>query len=352
MGRRRRKKKVNLAKGCLTAVGIYFLIGFVGAIIVLIVEAFKSEAAQLALQNLAKCIIFAFCVFLLWQIYKIYYFHSRKFKENKQAIANYITDCNELNEHILSLEGAHGLAKRDYGEVIAENKSRFRYKKQGLNNLQYAPNIIDLRTANQVENVRIKPFEALCTHLNIDKKSEETLEKFNSILSDFLSVEEGKDYLHQKYNDIVAGVKAPFLIRKFCLERLSKELGFDSFIFDETNYPTFIFRYISPAGNSHVEYPLVLDLSMQERFIAYLDTCVKHDKSAKHQRALMTPALRRQILDRDNHTCKYCGNSTLNEPNLLLEIDHIIPVSKGGLTTEENLQTLCWKCNRHKSDKI
>lgn len=47
-----------------------------------------------------------------------------------------------------------------------------------------------------------------------------------------------------------------------------------------------------------------------------------------------------------------CGNSTHVEPNLLLEIDHIIPVSKGGLTSEENLQTLCWKCNRAKSDKI
>ena len=33
-------------------------------------------------------------------------------------------------------------------------------------------------------------------------------------------------------------------------------------------------------------------------------------------------------------------------------IDHIIPVAKGGCTTEDNLQTLCWKCNRAKSDKI
>ncbi|MBR5502670.1 MAG: HNH endonuclease, partial [Oscillospiraceae bacterium] len=45
-------------------------------------------------------------------------------------------------------------------------------------------------------------------------------------------------------------------------------------------------------------------------------------------------------------------NSTHAEPNLLLEIDHIIPVSKGGVTEEGNLQTLCWKCNRAKSNKI
>ena len=35
-----------------------------------------------------------------------------------------------------------------------------------------------------------------------------------------------------------------------------------------------------------------------------------------------------------------------------LEIDHIIPVSKGGKTTPDNLQVLCSKCNRRKSNKI
>jgi 5-methylcytosine-specific restriction endonuclease McrA len=73
---------------------------------------------------------------------------------------------------------------------------------------------------------------------------------------------------------------------------------------------------------------------------------------AKEQRTLMTRKLREQIKIRDNFTCCYCANSIHAEPNLLLEIDHIIPVAKGGCTTEENLQTLCWKCNRSKSDKI
>ena len=58
------------------------------------------------------------------------------------------------------------------------------------------------------------------------------------------------------------------------------------------------------------------------------------------------------LKNRDNFTCCMCGNSTHSEPNLLLEIDHIIPISKGGYTVEENLQTLCWKCNRSKSNKI
>ncbi|MBQ1328668.1 MAG: HNH endonuclease [Eubacterium sp.] len=73
---------------------------------------------------------------------------------------------------------------------------------------------------------------------------------------------------------------------------------------------------------------------------------------SKEQRALMTTKLRQQIKERDGYTCKLCGNSIYKEPNLLLEIDHIIPVAKGGCTVPENLQTLCWKCNRNKSDKL
>ncbi|MES6325425.1 HNH endonuclease, partial [Cutibacterium acnes] len=75
-------------------------------------------------------------------------------------------------------------------------------------------------------------------------------------------------------------------------------------------------------------------------------------KSAAGQRALMTTRLRNYIKDRDNHTCQNCSVSVAQEPHLLLEVDHIMPVSRGGLTTEENLQTLCWQCNRTKSNKV
>ena len=66
----------------------------------------------------------------------------------------------------------------------------------------------------------------------------------------------------------------------------------------------------------------------------------------------MTSKLRTYIKQRDKYTCCQCGNSTNKEPNLLLEVDHIIPIAKGGLTVEDNLQTLCWKCNRSKGSKL
>ncbi len=52
------------------------------------------------------------------------------------------------------------------------------------------------------------------------------------------------------------------------------------------------------------------------------------------------------VYRRDGGKCVYCG-STQN-----LQYDHIIPFSKGGATSVENLQILCQKCNLEKSNKI
>lgn len=62
------------------------------------------------------------------------------------------------------------------------------------------------------------------------------------------------------------------------------------------------------------------------------------------------PPIPREVVDavyrRDQGRCVYCG-STEN-----LQLDHIIPFSKGGATSLENLQLLCQKCNLEKSNKI
>lgn len=60
--------------------------------------------------------------------------------------------------------------------------------------------------------------------------------------------------------------------------------------------------------------------------------------------------LRYQVLKRDNFKCCACGASPAKDPTIELHIDHIIPWSKGGETTIDNLQTLCSKCNLGKSD--
>jgi hypothetical protein len=49
-----------------------------------------------------------------------------------------------------------------------------------------------------------------------------------------------------------------------------------------------------------------------------------------------------------NFTCVYCGSMP---PNITLEVDHIIPVSKGGSDDISNLACSCFDCNRGKSNK-
>lgn len=112
------------------------------------------------------------------------------------------------------------------------------------------------------------------------------------------------------------------------------------------------FVYTSGGGMAQRSFTIPMTEETIIELIKVLESKLTVGAFAKEQRALMTKKLRDHIKKRDNFTCCNCGNSTYAEPNLLLEIDHIIPVAKGGCTVEDNLQTLCWKCNRAKSDKI
>ena len=112
------------------------------------------------------------------------------------------------------------------------------------------------------------------------------------------------------------------------------------------------FSYTSGGGMAKRTFSVPMTEETIVDLIKALEGKLSAHSFSKEQRALMTSKLREYIKKRDNYTCCNCGNSIYAEPNLLLEIDHIIPISKGGCTTENNLQTLCWKCNRAKSAKV
>jgi hypothetical protein len=57
--------------------------------------------------------------------------------------------------------------------------------------------------------------------------------------------------------------------------------------------------------------------------------------------------LRLQILIRDNYKCSICGRP---KDEVSLEVDHIIPISKGGTDELNNLAALCKNCNLGKSN--
>lgn len=57
--------------------------------------------------------------------------------------------------------------------------------------------------------------------------------------------------------------------------------------------------------------------------------------------------IKARIFRRDNYTCRYCGDR-----GVLLECDHITPLSRGGNNDDENLTAACSACNRSKSAKM
>lgn len=54
---------------------------------------------------------------------------------------------------------------------------------------------------------------------------------------------------------------------------------------------------------------------------------------------------RRNVMKRDNNTCQYCGRKKN------LTIDHVLPRSRGGKDTWENLVTACDNCNVRKGNR-
>lgn len=72
--------------------------------------------------------------------------------------------------------------------------------------------------------------------------------------------------------------------------------------------------------------------------------------SVKKRRSI-SKGKRFNVFKRDGYKCAICGK-TPKEDGVKLEVDHIYPVSKGGGNDMDNLQTLCYDCNRGKKDKL
>ena len=72
----------------------------------------------------------------------------------------------------------------------------------------------------------------------------------------------------------------------------------------------------------------------------------RYMKTQNNHLRTIPAAVKCHVWDRDGGHCVYCG-SMVN-----LEFDHIIPFSWGGSNSPENVQLLCKKCNRRKSDTL
>ena len=69
------------------------------------------------------------------------------------------------------------------------------------------------------------------------------------------------------------------------------------------------------------------------------------------ERTTVPLKVRYLVLKRDGERCVKCGASTKTDPTVMLEVDNVVPASKGGSDHPDNLQTLCSLCNQGKKDR-
>lgn len=128
------------------------------------------------------------------------------------------------------------------------------------------------------------------------------------------------------------------------------------------------FSYTSPAGRNHYEDKHVFSMDeinaycqswrKRSEFVLFQSQQAKSRRVSSSgvseafiqtQRSI-AKSLRYDILERDGFACQICGRTVAD--GVKLEVDHIIPVSKGGRSVPKNLRTLCYDCNRGKGTKI
>lgn len=117
--------------------------------------------------------------------------------------------------------------------------------------------------------------------------------------------------------------------------------------YHQTDYVRTPYKVTVTDEQVRVDIDWILDRCRRLERIGF-ETTIR-DWNVKDQRRLMTPRLRKRIAERDNYTCQKCGKHMPD--GIGLQIDHIVPVIKGGKTVESNLQVLCSKCNGHKGGR-
>jgi hypothetical protein len=115
--------------------------------------------------------------------------------------------------------------------------------------------------------------------------------------------------------------------------------------------------YCDLCQNKYRECKICNAIFFSKRFLKYYkpdtwicDKCTKLPGTLG--KSIRSVFLQQRFLtfNNDNFTCRFCGRSPLTHKGVILHCDHIIPKSKNGKDTMENLITSCADCNYGKLD--
>lgn len=279
------------------------------------------------------------------------YYNSVEFSKIKETCAALMSSQREFNEYISekvqSISNLFGTRTVRNETVNNDENNYVRPYKKTITPFTAEVSVAVFASA---EN---NPLEYVVKNFYPDKsRYPEQIRKLYQLVEELETLKDAKQIIENykaQYQQYLGNV--PGFIMENDESGFYARLGF-AYIDESTLTVEYKFSYTSGGGMVQRHFTVSMTENTISELIKLLESKLNSGAFAKEQRSLMTKRLRDYIKKRDNYTCCICGNSTYKEPNLLLEIDHIIPVAKGGYTTEKNLQTLCWKCNRSKSDKI
>ena len=281
----------------------------------------------------------------------INYYNSDAFKQIKNTCDSLMESQREFNNYIN--EKAQSISKL-FGTRVARNETVIEDEYNYIR--PYKKSITPFTaevSANVFASAENNPLDYVVKYFYPNKEQyPEQIQKLQLLVEELETLKEAKhiiDEYKKDYQQYISGV--PSFILENDEDGFYSRLGFAN-ISESTLTVEYKFSYTSGGGMAKRQFSVPMTEETIIELAGRLQSKLSLASFAKEQRALMTSRLRQKIKERDNYTCKVCGNSIHVEPNLLLEIDHIIPVSKGGATVEENLQTLCWRCNRTKGDKL
>ena len=315
----------------------------------------SEEFDGLVSMLLALGILFGYPIHLIVRIErKRRYFASPKFLSQKEQVSDVVAEHNQISLYVAELRNSStfsvgGSSSGSQAHLTSyDNTSRYNYRRD-RNIANYSSGNVQNGSLQVVRNAHSDPIKYLIKYFVVDVNDEKLaeIEKMGESIS---RLENAVNNLRLREISISEKIAPPDFILKHYLAEFHAQLAL-SVPKITIPYPVYVFQYVSAGGNSSQETRIELKTPKIDALIESISEKIRFKKSAAGQRSLMTARLREHIKKRDNYTCKNCKVSTMDEANLLLEVDHIMPVSKGGISIDENLQTLCWKCNRSKSNK-
>jgi len=110
----------------------------------------------------------------------------------------------------------------------------------------------------------------------------------------------------------------------------------------------FVYSVTGNYSEDQIRLLILEEFDKERRYFENLKVKFDSDQidEARYERSRIPENVRVEVWRRDGGKCARCGSRER------LEYDHIVPVSKGGSNTARNIELLCEKCNRSKSNNV